>query len=70
MKQIKSKKRVSVYGEVFINEREVNAMLNLLPGLIMSIQMMSMRIWHLILVQHQNHQPGLCPGASGFGVYL
>ena len=40
MKQSKSKKRVSAYGEVFINEREVNPMLNLLPGLIMSIQMM------------------------------
>lgn len=31
MKQIKSKKRVSTYGEVFTNEREVNAMLNLIP---------------------------------------
>ena len=28
-KQIKSKERVAEYGEVFTNEREVNAMLDL-----------------------------------------
>lgn len=37
-KQVKSKKRVADFGEVFTNEREVNAMLNLLPE----------TIWHNI----------------------
>lgn len=37
-KQVKSKKRVADFGEVFTNEREVNAMLNLLPE----------EIWHNI----------------------
>lgn len=36
--QIKSKKRVADFGEVFTAEREVNAMLNLLPE----------TIWHNI----------------------
>ena len=37
-KQVKSKKRVADFGEVFTAEREVNAMLNLLPE----------TIWHNI----------------------
>lgn len=37
-KQVKSKKRVADFGEVFTGEREVNAMLNLLPD----------NIWHNI----------------------
>ncbi|MCL1624079.1 hypothetical protein M2R47_07485 [Moraxella sp. Tifton1] len=37
-KQVKSKKRVADFGEVFTAEREVNAMLNLLPD----------TIWHNI----------------------
>ena len=61
-KQIKSKKRVSEHGEVFTNEREVNAMLDLVKDETLRIDSKFLDIKSTSLIQ--SHYRNSCKNVA------